>query len=133
MTGQLLYPIYNAVLKSVSVNKDASNDVIESMYCKTVEALIAASDSCITVLPQNALKHWWNSDLSNLKKQSITSHNIWLNAGKPLSGILFENKNKDKMRYKLAIKQSKANSINTVSNKLHEDLVYKDTVSFWKT
>jgi exonuclease III len=133
MTGQLLYPIYNAVRQSVAVNKVVSNDYIEAVYCKTVDALTTVSDNCITVLPQNALKGWWSSDLSNLKRQSVMSHNIWLNSGKPLNGILFENKNKDKLRYKFAIKKGKLDQNNVVSDKLHEDLVNKDSVSFWKT
>ena len=60
MSGQLLYPVYNSVLESVTVNKVLSNEIIDLVYCKTVEALLTASNCYITVLPQNILKFWWN-------------------------------------------------------------------------
>ena len=58
-------------------------------------------------MPKHSLNFWWDSDLTNLKKQSILSHQIWINAGKPNTGVVFENKNIDKARYKLQSKTQK--------------------------
>ena len=37
------------------------------------------------------------------------------------------------MKYKNAIKKSKASMESCISNELHESLVYKEPVQFWKT
>jgi hypothetical protein len=127
MTGELLYPIYNTLL-DCTVSKNSAGltiDLLDQLYMSTVGALLYASDCCIVTIPQNCLKFWWSSDLSNLKKQSIFSHNSWLTAGKPLSGTIAENKNKDKLRYKLAMKKAKDEASSAVSDKLHETLVEK--------
>jgi len=133
MTRDLLYPVYNTLNQCIVINHGLVNETIEQCYCHTVNALTTAADQFIATVPQHISKHWWNSDLSNLKKQSINSHNLWLEGGKPLSGITFENKNKDKLRYKLAIKTAKVESDIAISDKLHEDLTYKNTNNFWKT
>ena len=135
MTGELLYPIYNTLL-DCTVSKNSiglTNDVLDQLYMSTVGALLYASECCIVTIPRNCLKFWWSSDLSNLKKQSIFSHNSWLTAGKPLSGITAENKNKDKLRYKLVIKKAKDEASSVVSDKLHETLVEKNSTCFWKS
>ena len=51
--------------------------VIEDIYMRSVNALLAASEECITRMPQHYMKSWWNSELSGLKRQSLLSHKIW--------------------------------------------------------
>ena len=133
MTGHLLYPIYNVVSERVNLNDIITNDFIDKIYEQTVEALLTSSDWCINAIPQHTLKYWWTSDLSNLKKQSIASHSAWLAADRPRSGALFETKNKDKLRYKFEIRKAKNLNNDMISDKLHEALVYKDSICFWKT
>ena len=58
---------------------------------------------------------------------------MWLAADKPLFGVLFENKNKDKLRYKHAISKAKRDSAGVITDKLHESLIDKNTIAFWKT
>ena len=118
MSGDLLYPIYESVVNILSSNECLSNVQIEQHYSATVHALLTASDQCVSYIPQKSLKHWWNSELSTLKSNSCCSHKIWLEAGKPLNGFLIEQKNKDKLLYKLAIKRQKNAAKNVVSDKL---------------
>ena len=92
MTRDLLYPVYNTLNHCMHINNGLVNEHIEQCYSATVNALTTAADQFIPTVPQHIFKHWWNSDLSNLKKQSIFSHNLWLESGKPLSGITFDNK-----------------------------------------
>ena len=54
-------------------------------------------------------------------------------AGRPKTGFIFDNKTKDKLNYKFAIKQNKRSAENKVSDKLQEALLYKNSTSFWKT
>ena len=85
----MLYPIYNELLHCVNENVTILNSAIEILYSNTVGALVTASESCIPRIPKQSLKFWWSTDLTNLKKQSIISHKIWEDAGKPISGSLF--------------------------------------------
>jgi hypothetical protein len=132
-TGQLLYPIYNDLLHCVNENVTIPNSAIEILYNNTVGALVTASESCIPRIPKQSLKFWWSTDLTNLKKQSRIFHKIWEDAGKPISGSLFETKNKDKYLCKHAIKKAKCDNTSNVSNDLHEFLSTKNSTCFWKT
>ena len=54
-------------------------------------------------LPRNLSKHqkgYWNQSLSLLKRESINSHNLWLNAGSPLYGDLYLKKKESCAIYK---------------------------------
>ena len=133
MSRDLIYPIYNEVIERLSLNEQLMNEEIEQVYAALVNALILAADQCIPSMPQNTLKHWWNSDLTKLKKQSIESHNLWLTSGKPKCGPIFDSKNKNKLLYKLAIKKEKIQSDGRISDQLQESLLLKNSINFWKT
>jgi len=36
------------------------------------------------------LKFWWDEEMSILKRDSMRTHEVWVKAGKPKSGILFK-------------------------------------------
>ena len=120
-------------MKLISLVYINHRDCIESLYTRTIKALLSASEMCIPRMPQHCLKTWWNSDLTELKKQSIASHNLWVLNGKPKEGILFSNKNKDKLNYKLKIKKQKRAADTYISDQLHKSLTHKKSKSFWKT
>jgi len=42
-----------------------------------------------------------------LKHDSLRTHEVWVKAGKPRSGILFKERNEAKYKYKLKIKMNK--------------------------
>ena len=50
----------------------------------------------------------WSVTLDELKHESCSAHNIWLAAGKPRSGQLFNLKKNAHYKYKLAIKDAAA-------------------------
>ena len=143
MTSDLLYPIYNEILDFDGNINDINYAVdkiemkceerIEDWYIRSINALRLASDTCIPCIPQNCLKPWWNSELNELKKQSIMSHSIWLQSGKPRDGPLFVNKNKDKLNYKFKLKKQQKESESIISNNLQESLISKNSKCFWKT
>ena len=106
---------------------------IDNIYKRTVRALNDTARACVPRMKHGVLKHWWNSSLTELKKQSMASFELWVAAGKPKSGPIYVSKNADKLKYKNAIKKSKASMESCISNELHESLVYKEPVQFWKT
>jgi hypothetical protein len=107
LTRELLYPIYDKMLCILSKNEYLTKFEIETYYSEIINSLLTAADQCIAFIPQRGLKHWWNSELNASKIKSFNSHKAWLDAGKPLYGLINELKNRDKLNYKLAIKKEK--------------------------
>ena len=107
LTGQAIYTIYNSLFSWTHVDCASVNDFVEMIYGNLVTALLQASNVCIPRVSDHSCKHWWSSDLTKLKKQAIQSFNIWSDAGKPRTGILFDAKNRDKRLYKLEINNAK--------------------------
>ena len=132
-TCQLLYPIFSELIKLDNSTEIIDNCVIEHLYTVSVKAMLHASHEFVPCFLQNSQKFWWNSDLTELKKQSIMSHNVWSDLGRPLQGTIFETKNRHKALYKLAIKKAKSLQGSAISDDLHEALATKDSKCFWKT
>ena len=68
-----------------------------------------------------------------LKEAAICSHNVWSDMGKPRFGLEFNNMKKNKLRYKLAIKEKEECNANLFSDSLNDALSSKDMDSFWRT
>ena len=143
-TGELLYPVYSelCVYHDQIINNSDCVDAqsawgyaeastkIEHFYNRTVDALKASAAISVPLLSPSCLKVWWNSDLSECKKQAFIAHKIWEEADRPKFGILFENKNKKKMNYKHLIKTIRTEASVTISNQLQQSLIDKNTLSF---
>ena len=107
MTGQTIYPIYNELMYYVNGNLIMPNELINKLYSSAIDAMIQSSAACICRIPKNSLKFWWSCDLNKLKEKSITSHRIWIDAGRPKTGHIFDIKSKDKYSYKLLLERLK--------------------------
>ena len=112
--------------------RPAAIEFIESIYERFTTNLCEAANRTIPKMGRSTLKHWWNEELQILKQSAWESHNAWLVAGKPLSGLLAEVRKKDKYAYKLCIKKFKRAGSDGISNSLYETLVNKDSNSFWQ-
>ncbi len=145
-SGNVLYPLYNEIVywydyyvnnSSFSYKSDCNfsncEQFIDDIYKRTVRALNDTARACVPRMKPGVLKHWWNSSLTELKKLSMASFELWAAAGKPKFGPIYLSKNSDKLKYKNAIKKTKATVESSISNELHEALVYKEPVQFWKT
>ena len=106
---------------------------INSLYSSIVKGLIEASDQSIPKRKQNFYKPWWDKDVQLLKEEAIKSHRAWLNESRPMLGTLYDIKSKCKRKYRNFIRNKKKEENLTISNKLHDALCDKNTVSFWKT
>ena len=108
-------------------------DKIDRWYRDVVEALTKAASASVPRVKNGTLKHFWDDDLNELKKLSINSHNLWVEAGKPRSGDIYLNRTRDKFNYKSAINEKKLAEKCSVSTDLHESLLNKKNKEFWKT
>ena len=146
LSRELLYPLHDEIENlckttnadlNVSYEVNPSNeyikDRIECLYNSIVGSLLTAADLTVPRVPPGCLKSWWTSSLTTLKSNAMAAYRLWEGCGKPKSGEIFLNKGKHKLLYKAAIKSAKNNATNHISNQLHESLITKDSISFWKT
>jgi len=71
--------------------------------------------------------------MSLLKQQSIDTHQLWVAFGRPLSGPIYTDRCHARAEYRRAMKARAEVATAQISNDLREQLLPKDTVSFWKT
>ena len=74
----------------------------------------------------------WNDFVRPYKDKSILAKELWVIAGKPSSGSLFDERNFARHRYHWAIKQVKKNRESIILNKTAEHLTRKSFRDFWK-
>jgi len=65
--------------------------------------------------------------------RSCSKGTIWKEAGKPKSEPIFSNYNKDKLRYKQAIRKERERETEVFTNDLHDALLRKSSKDFWKS
>jgi len=109
-----------------------STDMIDCFYNRIIKML---QDGAVRFVPRrykNFFKYWWNQELSELKEKSITSFNLWKEAGRPRSGPVFNRYRSDKSAYKLGIKRQRHEDVVHYTNDLHDALLKKEGVAFWK-
>jgi len=110
----------------------AVQNTVDTVYSAIVNALVMNSNRFVPKAKSGFYKYWWNETLNELKQASIATHNMWKAHGRPRSGDIFMQMKKTKIAYKNAIKAHQMQENMYVSNDLHELLLEKDMVGFWK-
>jgi exonuclease III len=132
-TQEFLQPILTKLLEIESDDYNViDNSVIDILYKEVVDAINVSAVATVPVCKQNFFKFWWNQELDCLKENSIESHKLWISAGRPRSGPIFNKRNKDRNAYRLAIKKNENDSTQHFTNDLHEALLNKRGDAFWK-
>ena len=106
--------------------------LINVHYNHIVKALSDAADLTVPCFSSNVLKAYWSVELNELKKQSIMWHDIWISAGKPMTGVLFNIKTKCKYKYKLGIRSAYEFYESKYSDEFVSHFLNKDMPQFWK-
>jgi exonuclease III len=114
-------------------NLDTIRDCIDSTYNTIISVLNNAAYQHVPRVKANVLKFWWDQELSELKDKAIASNKLWMEAGKPRNGVIFDNRKSDKYKYKCLIKRKQLETRENITNDLHEALMNKDNDGFWKT
>ena len=115
-----------------SICRDIAVHLIDKFYPLLTSALTVAANCTVPRVKHNFLKHWWSNELQVEKNKSIESHRLWVSAGRPRCGPIFDIYKTDKYAYKLAVHNAKNDSALSITNDLHDALSTKDTSSFWK-
>ena len=108
-------------------------DSINQYYRDIVKVLFDCACACIPQKKHGFYKFWWDQELTLLKEAAIRSFNIWKIVGKPRSGLEFDTMRRDKLRYKLSIREKERCNGNSFSDSLNDALNTKDMDSFWRT
>jgi exonuclease III len=111
----------------------SAKTTVDWLYNSIVTALTACSDLCVPRVKNDFFKNWWSDTLNELKLASIESHNMWKACGSPKNGDIFIRMKQVKMAYKNAIKDHRQNEDLCLSNDLHDLLMEKDMINFWRT
>jgi exonuclease III len=117
---------------NMGCNCDVQYD-IDILYHDIVSALDVSATLFMPKTKCNLYKSWWNDTLSDLKTLSITAHKMWQSVGRPSSGMIFLEMRRAKIAYKNAIRAQQVQDNTYFSNELHDMLIQKDMVGFWKS
>ena len=109
-----------------------NTDMIDCFYNTVINVLQSSAESSVPRCYKNFFKYWWSQELTQLKEKSIASCNLWKEAGRPRSGPVFSRYRSDKSAYKLGIKRQRQENVTHYTNDLHDALLRKQGVAFWK-
>ena len=107
-------------------------DMIDRFHNRMINVLQVGAESSVPRCHKNLFKYWWNQELSESKEKSITSSKLWKKAGRPRSGPIFNRYRCDELAYKLGIKRQRKEDAVHYTNDLHDALLSKEGVAFWK-
>ena len=105
---------------------------INDYYNNIVSALKGAEKLSIPSIPHSALRNFWNDELDELKSKSIFWHGVWLNAGRPSSGLIHQIKASCKLKYKSAIRHAIYEHENAHNDELFNHFMNKRIPEFRK-
>ena len=90
--GTALDLIFNppSILHGPFLCMDDCHKLVIEEYFLDIENAIRLADSVLERTNSNALKPFWFSHLTQLKRESFNSHRSWLAANKPESGSIYD-------------------------------------------
>ena len=101
----------------------ASQDYIDKTYDKIVESLRSAAQCFVPQRQKNFYKFWWSQELDCLKQASVNSSRLWVTAGKPRYGPIFNDRQSCRMVYRKRLRDEQRNETTSYTNELHNALV----------
>ena len=114
-------------------NCDRGRQKIEIWYSNIVQSLNQAALFSVPRVRSGGLKHFWDAELDELKRLSIESHRLWVDAGKPRSGEIYLARTSARFKYRARINEHKISEKMSVSSDLQDSLLSKKSKDFWKT
>ena len=130
-TGDYFVPLSKEMDTMLNSN-DYNNTQIDEIYANVASILINAEKAFVPRYNKTFFKFWWNEELSILKKDAVETSKIWKAAGKPRSGLIFNNRQRSRMQYRKRLRECEQQSTLSYTNDLHEALLRKNGVAFWK-
>jgi len=111
------------MLSSINAYHSQAVDLLINSFLKSVP----------TFKIKKVTKFWWDAEFDALKQDSITVHTGWVDAGKPRSGLIFEERNRTRYKYWWRIRKSKLSDRSQISLSLQSKLCNKNKTDFWNS
>ena len=105
---------------------------VERYYNEIINCIKTADHQLPRFTP-TVRKCYWDQTLSELKNDSIVSHDFWKLHGCPKSGPIFEAKKNSHYKYKLYLRNCKSNRNQNHVDALNTDLANGDNNKFWRS
>ena len=106
---------------------------IESFYNETVAALLDAGlEFAESTSGKTPVIPGWNEMCAEIHTQARNSFLQWRSAGSPKSGPVYDNMRISKAHFKLNLRNCKADKDRAVADSLANNLLDKDSRTFWK-
>ena len=114
---------------------DSHNDILIDKLDEFLEIMEYCAEFTIptrTISNKSKGIPGWNDFVRPFKDKSILCNELWVSAGKPTSGTLFDERKFARTRYHWAIRYVKKNKESIILNKTAEQLSQKSFRNFWK-
>jgi len=105
---------------------------IDTAFQHIAQALHATARDHCPITTGTFFKPYWDEEMTELKRQSIDIHQLWVACGRPNSGHIYTYHCWARAEYRWAIKYKTQVTSTHISNDLHAQLLSKDCASFWK-
>ena len=110
---------------------DTHKRSIDKLCNFIIHSCISASEKCIPMSANcDRPVLGWKDQVKPEREQSLFWHWMWLEAGKPNSGYIFDIMKRTRHQYHYAVRRCKNNIINIQKQKLAENI--SDSKQFWK-
>ena len=130
------YQLPSSIINCNNLFCDIHDNIIIEKIDEILEIMTIAAELTIpTKIVTNEPKGipGWNEYVKPYKNKSIFCHDLWVSAGKPTSGQLFDDRKFARYKYHWAIKQARKNKDNIILNKTAQQLTQKSFNEFYKT
>jgi len=137
-TGEQLAPLLTKIDDVLSHQEDSSLSgsdncpFIDLIYDDIACILQTSAKKFVPEHRKNFYKFWWNEEMSALKEASIEANRVWKAAGKPKQGAIFHKRQASRAQYRKCIREHKNVAALSYTNDLHDALLRKNGVTFWK-
>ena len=103
------------------------------VFCNTIiDACLEAGRTCIPECkPAGHSKPGWNAEVKELREDSLFWHRLWVDIGRPQTGVVTTVMRNTRYKYHKAVKDIKKNDLNVRKAKLAEKANESDGRSLW--
>ena len=113
------------------VDTQVARQQIDACYRDIVVSLKRAVIGCVPAKKTNFYKFWWDTEPEMLKEDSIQTNKIWVAAGKPRFGQVYEKKRRWKNAYKQTYKQKDKEHSSYFTNMSFMKLLWENSPSIF--
>jgi len=137
-TGDRLSPVLSKVdniflsHKNGLVTDDTVKVIIENVYKEIADILFSLAKDFVPERKKSFYKFWWDEELDILKEDSVKANRLWIAAGKPRQGSVFDKRQCTRLQYRRRLREAQRSTDEMYTNELHEALLRKQGPTFWK-